>query len=571
MSQKGGGCQMSRTIDIYESSDEYLLQLELLFDAANEGFFRMTPDGTTHFYNKKFYSVFDLNLDNNTLDDWMRIMHPDDQVTFLTKVNSQIANKDDMIMTQYRVFDKNGEIVWIEALGKYIPDGQSGEGTLLGYHADITARKLEEERIRHLAFNDDLTGLYNRNHVHGFLKEMLTAGGTGHLIYIDIHRFKNINMTFGYEYGDEFLKMVAERLKQLVPPHACLARNYVDEFIIVLPPHTGLNLDSLVQSIGMDLSSPFYLHETPMLMDYHICIYPLSPVDTEPEQVMHKAHVMVSHMKSNQITGVMTYNKDIEAIHLRQLAIERQLPWALTNKEMTLHYQPIVDTKNRRIKGFEALIRWTNPEIGSVRPDEFIPLAEKSTLINAIGDYVLNEACGFLKKLDSLGYDVGISVNLSIIQLHQPDYVGKTMETIMNHGVKPSQVMLEVTESVALDKSEYHEKLLTLHGHGLKLAIDDFGTGFSSLNAIISLPVSYLKIDRSLITKLMESTETITLVEMLSSYSHKVNYQIVAEGVETEILRDRLSSLDVDLCQGYLFSRPVDEQAAMVLLEQFKA
>lgn len=550
------------------STTNDIQKLELVFDAANEGFFYMTSDGATRFFNKGFYSKFDLNLENSSLENWAQIVHPDDRDAFNDGVVSHLKNQTDSVLAQYRTINKQGKIVWIESLGRYIYNEQDRTAAIVGYHADITERKLEEERIKKLAFHDPLTGLFNRNYAHAFLESLMADGDSGYLIYIDIHHFKNINMTFGYETGDAFLCMIAERLKSVLPSYACIARHYVDEFIVIVPTSESNEIESLIQLIHDDISSSFFIQNTPIMIKSHICIYPIIPAHytvhpVTPDQILHKTHVVVSHMKSNQQVGIQHYNHEIETRYTRQLEIEHHLPWALANKEMYVQFQPVVDNKTGKLKGFETLLRWKNPVLGIVGPDEFIPVAEKNTFINAIGDFVLKSACEFIKQLTAIGGKQSVSVNLSLVQLYQPDYVERTLNIIKDAQVATDRLVLEVTESVTLDKSEYLEKLHFLHKQGIQLAIDDFGTGYSSLNAIIALPVSYLKIDRSLISDLLTSAATTTLIEMVTAYSKRVNYSIIAEGVETEALRAKLIELNVPLSQGYLFSRPLDSIDAL--------
>jgi len=540
-------------------------KLELVFEAANEGFFYMMKNGKTRFYNRSFYESFDIDIANNSLENWKSIVHPDDRAYLQNQIDNQIEKGIDSVVIEYRVINKSGEIKWIEALGKFITD-EDQECALIGYHADITVKKAEEEQIERLAFFDPLTKLYNRNYVHKMLDNLLKFNQTGYLIYIDLNNFKSVNTTFGYDAGDAFLIKIAEQLMMALPGNACVARNYVDEYMAILPALSPSDLNVVVDALFEKISAPFTVQDKSILPQYHICIYPIRETDTSPNQILHRAHIMVSFMKSRQQLGIQFYNQDIEYQYLRQLEIEQQLPWSLDKNEIFVVFQPIVETRTGVITSFEALLRWNNSELGFVGPDEFIPVAERNGYINRLGEFVLKEACSFLKERKMEEKSLSVSINLSIIQLYQADYLERTMEIVRESGITCDRLIFEVTESVILQDEILLNKLRSLHENGIKLAIDDFGTGFSSMNSIVNLPIDFLKIDKSLIFELLTNNRTVAIIDMLVTFSHKQRYSIVAEGVETEALRDKLTALQVDRSQGYLFSKPLPRGEALMLL-----
>lgn len=542
-------------------------KLELVFEAANEGFFYMTEDGKTRFFNRQFYESFDVDISNNTLDNWKSMVHPDDCAMLQKNIDDHFSSGIDTKVTRYRVINKQGEIIWIEALGKFIRSERGDMSALVGYHADITVQKAEEEKIKKLAFFDPLTKLSNRNHVDKVLKDMLMENQKGYLVYIDIQNFKNINSSFNYEAGDALLSIIADRLRDFMPQADCLARHYVDEFIVILPDLEQSQLDAILETLQNRLSVSIQISEKSVSPKFYICVYPIGDQDETPNQILNKSHIVVSYMKSKQMLGVQYYDQQIEKYYSRLLQIEHHLPLALQKKEMYVHFQPIVNTQNGKVRGFETLLRWHNAELGFIGPDEFIPIAERTEHINALGDFVLSEACQFSKRLEQFETAYSVSVNLSIVQLFQADYVEKTMYLIQKSGADCNLLIFEVTESVILEDQLIIEKLKNLRTFGIRLAIDDFGTGFSSMNSIVTLPIDIIKIDKSLIFRLLTNHQTELMIEMLVVFSHKLNYRVVAEGVETEELRNKLSEMNVDLSQGYLFSRPISSEDAILFLQ----
>lgn len=532
-------------------------KLELVFEVANEGFFYMESNGTTKYFNHAFYEAFDINIQNYQFNDWLNLVHPEDRHLMLAKVDHHFKKMQGTIISQYRVLNKLGEYVWIEAIGKSVVESSTNELVLIGYHSDITQRKVSEEQMSQLAFYDPLTGVYNRNKIGLILEEMMQRKQKGHLVYIDINNFKAINAVMGYETGDVFLNMIAKQLKTLIPATGYLARNYGDEFIAVLPSGIDTDIAWFVERLQSDVNMPAWCNERQPFRSARICAYQLNEKDTSAEQVIHKAHLVVSYMKENRLIGLQYYNQAIEDEYFRRLTIEKHIQEAIKRKELYVVLQPILDIKTGVFTSFEALLRWNNEALGMIGPDEFISVAESNGIINDLGQFVLSEVCVFLKWLESHGFNHSVTINVSPVQLKQDLFVERTLNCLEAHNVSHSKLIIEVTESTTLEGgSEVIDKLKYLHDQGIRLAIDDFGTGYSSLNSIVSLPIDFIKIDKTLILKLLENTRTVNLIEMLVVYSHKANYHVVAEGIETEELHHKVKSLGIDYGQGYLFGKP---------------
>ncbi len=534
-------------------------KLKIIFEASNEGLFFMDNDNNVHFYNTNFYENFDVNLKNSTLSEWSNLIYPEDRNILEKNVEVQTVNKLDVVKTRYRVKNKQNEYIWIEAIGKIIINKENKIEYMVGSHTDITERKKNEDRVLYLAYHDELTGLYNRNKIREVLADELSSSiKEGWFIYIDIKNFSLINEIMNYHTGDEVLKVIANRLLNIVPINSCIARNYSDEFIIVISKNYIEKKEELVQLVLDTIKFPICINGRYIQLDARIGVLSYPRDGSDPENILLNAQKMISMMKDKNILGVSYYDGEIQKLHLRKLNIERCLLNALDNNEIYLNFQPIVHMKTGKINGFEALIRWESSELGQVYPDEFISIAEKNLIINELGDYVLEQACIFGKKLKQKGISTKMSINVSPIQLQRNDYARQVLDIITKTGFDKELIYLEITESTALDLNEVViSNLKELHNKGLKISIDDFGTGYSSINSIISLPISQLKVDRSLIKKANNSNEVMKLIELLVSYSHVLNYQIVAEGIETNNMMNKILETDVDYGQGYHFSKPL--------------
>lgn len=528
----------------------------LIFEASNEGFFYMDKNNNVKFYNTSFYENFDVELENSTLTEWSELIYPEDRKELNENMLLQMLNRIDILKSQYRVKNKKDEYVWIEAIGKIVLDKNNEIDYMIGSHTDITERKRYEERIQYLAYHDETTGLYNRNKIKEVLTQELKYSLQGYFIYLDINYFRMINDSMNFHTGDEVLKIIGDRLRSTLPSESYIARNYSDEFMIVVNKRYVENKDELAQKILKIIKQPININGRIINLDVRIGVLNYPGDGSNIENIFLNAQTMVSIMKDSNILGISYYNGDLQKAHLRKLGIEGSLANAIYNKEIYLNFQPIMDLKNNKIYGFEALMRWRHPSLDQINPDEFIPIAEKNQIINDLGDYVLEEACLFGAKLRKLNIDAVISVNVSPIQLKREDYVSQALAIIDKTGFDKNLLSLEITESTALDASIL-TNITKLHNEGIKLSIDDFGSGYSSLNSIVSIPISHLKVDRSLICKASDSIEAMKMLELLVSYSHVMNYKIVAEGIENDTMLNKVLEADVDYGQGYYFSKPL--------------
>jgi len=445
--------------------------------------------------------------------------------------------------------------------------------------AEMRQREKAEKRIRHMAYYDDLTGLPNRSRLRELLANTLERAQQGEQLvgvcFVDMDNFKQINDTLGHTSGDGLLKSIAHRMTAQIrssdamdrlteaPLDVTVSRFGGDEFVILL---TGLSAPEqageIASRIMHDLSRPFRLAglEIHISVSIGIALYPLDGTDVDV--LLKHADIAMYHAKGQGRNNFQFFTDSLNAATLDRLKLENDLRKAVERNEFIAHFQPKVDIQTRRVVGMEALVRWNHPERGIVYPMEFIPIAEESGLILQLGEWIFEAACRQLRLLASLGYEsLSVSVNLSNRQFEQCDLAERITSIIQENGVNPQQVELEITESTLMRNPEGAiDTLATLKQAGIKVSVDDFGTGYSSLTYLRRLPLDALKVDRSFVSNIVQSTEDATITSTIVAMAHTLRLKVVAEGVETEEQLRYLAALGCDEVQGFLFARPLSSE-----------
>jgi diguanylate cyclase (GGDEF)-like protein len=420
-----------------------------------------------------------------------------------------------------------------------------------------------ERHVRHLAYNDSLTGLPNRTLFNDHLGLCIERAGAAAksiaLLYLDLDRFKFVNDTLGHEMGDKLLKMVSERIRGCVRSSDCVARLGGDEFAIVIDDLPNVTVaSSTAQKICHAVAAPFEIegHDLGVSASIGIAVFPLNGMDSSA--LMRRADAAMYRAKKKN-SGFQFFEENMEAAASEHLRFEGALRRALERNEITVFFQPIANAADGRVVGMEALARWRHPSRGLVSPLEFIPLAEETGLIIPIGEAVLRAACQQLKTWHDQGAkDFYITVNLSGLQLQQVNFVDTLRAALHDTAIDPQRLTLEITESMLMVHAEETLLLLkAIKATGVGLAIDDFGTGYSSLAYLRRFPVDVLKIDRAFIRDMIDNVDDASIVAGIVSLAHNLRLRVVAEGVETQAQRSFLSSLHCDSIQGYLLSEPL--------------
>lgn len=446
----------------------------------------------------------------------------------------------------------------------------SASGEFLGYQGvvtDITERKLAELNIERLAMFDALTGLPNRRsltqHIAHALHVCRDNNHSGALIFVDVDRFKDVNDTLGHEAGDELLRLVAAALSSAVRSDDVVSRIGGDEFVVVigkLPADLGQaknNVQRVIQKIrgSMQALDMLRFRKVQISLSMGVCQFPTH--NESPDDLLRDADTALYQSKAEGRNKVTYFEREMRELIQRRVSLEHDLAQALERGQMQVWVQPQFDT-DASASGAELLLRWTHPRNGAVPPSEFIPLAERSDLIDQLGDWVLARAIETLAGTEHCVARLpGLSVNVSPRQFGQTDFVERVLSRVRASGISPDRLTLEVTEGLLIDDLDRTlEQLHQLAAAGIRISIDDFGTGYSSLRYLKSLPIHELKIDRCFVSEVPESLKDAAIVRSILSLARNLRLRVVAEGVEESRQAEFLRAHGCHSLQGYLFARP---------------
>ena len=519
-------------------------------------------------------------------DSFLDAIYPEDRPLVEDALYAALHRKQPFNV-DFRVVRPDGGIRIVHEQAEVHFDGNGKPASMHGTTQDITERKRAEEQIRQLGRYDSLTGLPNRQ----VFKEQLghavaRADRTGQalvMLSLDLDRFKRINDTLGHEAGDLLLKEVASRLNKslrqtdYVARHDSnaaahhVARQGGDEFTVLLSELSEAQEATKVARRILDaLSQPFNLGGSEIMMSASIGIAVYRLDGNDADSLLKNADAAMYYAKEQGKNNYQYYNDKMNTSALQKMTLESNLHRALERDEFSLYYQPKVELRNGSIIGAEALIRWRHPELGLVSPVEFIPMAEESGLIIAIGEWVLNKACARLRAWQKEGLTpVPVAVNLSAKQFHQQNITAMITRALQDHGVDPRLLELEITESTAMRNAEETcATLLSLKALGVRIAIDDFGTGYSSLSYLKRFPIDSLKIDRSFVTDLPGNQDDATIAQAIITMAHALRLKVIAEGVESEAQLEFLTANGCDEIQGYYFSRPLPAELCTQMLRE---
>lgn len=442
---------------------------------------------------------------------------------------------------------------------------------------NITERRKAEKRIRYLARIDALTKVPNRMQFQHLLQRAIARakrkGRSIALFYIDIDNFKEINDTFGHLAGDATLETVTERLKSSLPEETVIGRLAGDEFAVIVDKvdvssDQQQGLDKIARRLLDGLAEPFSVqgHEVFMTASMGVAYYPTDAPNVI--DLIRNADAALYHAKKSGGNVHAYYTPEMNEAAVERLMTKSKLKRAFERDELLVHYQPKYDLQTGKIFGAEALVRWELPERGIILPSDFIPLAEETNLIIEIGEWVLDRVCEDFRYWQRSNASPGrVSVNLSLKQLRQPNFIKRISAILRGYEVSPTSLELEITETTLMENPERTIKILDqLYGLGLHLAIDDFGTGYSSLSALQQFPISTLKIDKSFVRDVAVNADDATIVGTIIHMGQSLNLDVVAEGVESEEQLAFLQSYDCTYVQGLLFGDPMSADSYLELL-----
>ncbi len=512
-------------------------------------------------------------------DLWVTHLHPEDREETLAAYLQGRAVGQPFTL-EYRLVARDGRVLWFSDSAVVVHDPTGEPLYVQGVMLDITQRKEAEEQIAFLAYHDKLTGLPNRV-LFDELLELSLARARRHglgvsVISVDIDNFKLVNDSLGHEAGDELIVLLSERLREATRETDLVARPGGDEFLMLLAdveltstlpggnPATTV-AESVASRIQASLRQPFEVAGTELYVtaSLGISLFPSHGDDAET-LLKHADNAMFRSKQAGPGGSFLHAAGDVDA--MGKLSLSTRLRKAVENQSWMLHYQPLIDLATGGMIGVEALIRWPEPGGGLIQPGEFIPLAEEMGLIEAIGDWVVEELSRQDARWRADGLTLEISFNLSPRQLWQPDVVDKILSRLLSAGMDPARLTVEITESTAMTDPDRTQTILEdMHRGGLHLAIDDFGTGYSSLARLKHMPFDVLKVDRSFIRDVDSDRDAASMVSAMIALAQNLGMTALAEGIETEAEWKWLADRGCARGQGYYFSRPVPAAEILAL------
>ncbi|MBV2125413.1 MAG: EAL domain-containing protein [Candidatus Thiodiazotropha sp. (ex Ctena orbiculata)] len=551
-------------------------RFELAMRGANDGVYDWNLQSNEIYYSprwKRMLGYEDHELPNE-FSTWESLIDDKDRERSWEMLTDYINGRRDNFHIEFKMQHKDGH--WVDILSRafLVRDAQGNAIRTVGTHVDISEKKRQEAHILRQAHYDGLTGLPNRflamDRLAQLLKEASRDVSKVAILFLDLDGFKRVNDTLGHETGDRLLVQAAERLQSVVREGDSVCRLGGDEFVVLLRNLGELtDARTVASSLISQFRHPFSLDERELVVttSIGIAVYPSDGIT--PTELLRNADTAMYHSKEQ---GRNTFNFFTTEMNLnvsRMLEVEEQLHGAQERHEFSVVYQPVVELQSNRVVAAEALLRWNNPVLGTVSPDEFIPIAEQTGVILGIGRYVLQQPVeNALRWREMLDHEFKIAINLSPRQFRDTTLVDYIKDLLECNGLKENALVLEVTEGVLMSGQQDIEHALSrLHNAGIRLAMDDFGTGYSSLNYLRKYPFDVLKVDRSFVNDLTVDPADCELVNASILMAHGLGLEVVAEGVETENQLSQLRDMQCEYAQGYLFSRPINVDAFTDLLQ----
>ncbi|HVF65312.1 MAG TPA: PAS domain-containing protein, partial [Casimicrobiaceae bacterium] len=491
------------------------------------------------------------------------LLHEADREAAATLIDGLVSGNEPRATGLARNYRKGGETIWCEWYHSALLDDNGEIVSILSFVQDVSSRVQAEERLQYLATRDALTGLPNRLLLHERLTQAIAqAKRTGRrvgVLFIDLDRFKNVNDTLGHRVGDQLLISVSHALTKALRETDLLARLGGDEFMVIVEEFDDpAVLGRVAQKLCDAVAHPYKVdeHDIYVTSSIGIAVYPDDSDD--PDALLKHADVAMYRSKELGRNTYQFLDADLAEHRVKQHSLETSLRAALKANQLQLHYQPLVNVDDRVIIGAEALLRWHDSEHGDVAPRVFIPLAEESGLIHALGEWVLATAAAQCRAWRDQGLELCIAINLSARQFYRDDLAHRIVDIVKRAGCEPSWLELEVTETSLLHDLDAIRKVLhELRAHGFAVAIDDFGTGYSSLTHLKHFPIDTLKIDISFIADLETDPGDAAITEAIIALAKGLNLKVVAEGVGTQAQLDFLAKRGCHAFQGYWVSAPL--------------
>ncbi len=561
-------CRKQMEDELKRSEEKYRIIAENTSDIISI----INLDGEFLYLSPSHKRVWEHTVPDEEIHNLFEWIVEDDRDIFAYAIQHAFSTRKEY-MVECRINTQRNDVIWTESKINPIADEEGNVTKLLLVTRDVTDRKQSEETIHHLAYHDALTDLPNRRmYVQQLSKEMMQAKrfqSNLAVLFLDMDRFKDVNDSFGHDVGDMLLIEASKRLQACLKPGDVVARLGGDEFTIMQNHlQDRSEASALAEQIMNQLQRPFELegHVFNVSCSIGIALYPQD--GDNPEDLLKRADTALYTVKSRGKNGYDFFDPTMEAKSLERILMENEMRKAIEQEQFQIYYQPKIDIMTSAMTGMEALVRWVHPELGIIPPNRFIPIAEETGMILALGEWILKQACKQNKFWHDQGYTLKVSVNLSARQIYQKDLVEMIKDILRETNLSPDWLELEITESIFVKMEEATAVLQQIRDIGIQISIDDFGTGYSSFSYIKSLPVDTIKIDASFIRDIHHNQESQAIVKAIVTIAQSLNMNVIAEGIE---LHDQVAALKENGCdhgQGYLFSKPLPTDAFDQFLRQ---
>lgn len=507
-------------------------------------------------------------LEDHTL--WMRMIHPDDKEKVENFFRTMKPSQSEII--EFRIIKQDGEIKWLSSIITH----HASLNFFIGVTRDITHNKKAQEKMEFMAFHDMLTKLPNRSYLKQEINKLLTKSTiitqNFAVLFLDLDNFKYINDSMGHDIGDEILIHVANKLTQIVSQDGICTRFGGDEFVIVMTMQNKKDIGIKAQKIITALNEPIVINEHEFFITSSIGIS-LYPEDAKNATELVKS--ADTAMYEAKLLGKNRYSffNDSMNTHIQEfLHMETIIKEALANNYFKLYFQPLISSSSSTLYGFEALLRLIHPEHGFIYPDKFIPVAESTGDILKISSFVMQSACQFCSQINALSdQEIFVSINISARQFRENFFARDFLKYAADYGADPHLLKVEMTESVIMENIDLAIKeLKILRKAGVKIALDDFGTGYSSFEYLAQLPINTIKIDKSFIIPVLENKTSEHIVTAIASLANALDLNVIAEGVETDKHVEYLAKNNIDLLQGFYYSKAISAEEILQNIGEYK-
>jgi len=558
-------------------------RLKTAIDGSRDGLWEWNIEKSEVYYSSRLKEMMGYGEDelDNSLKTWANMMYKDDKRKAFQDVKQAITNHT-QLYSKHRLNHKDGSFLWVLNKGRASYDNDGKPLLISGFLTDITKEVLAQEEIKrqkgilhHQAHHDALTGLPNRVLFEDRLEQAIKKAKRSFkkiaVLFIDLDNFKKINDSMGHDIGDEVLVQVATRLQNCIRKSDTLARLGGDEFIIIIDEIKDEDLAiHLAQKLIQSMTKPLCINKQDIYITNSVGVSIFPEDGSNATTLLKNADAAMYKAKDDGKNTYQFYKEEMTEKAFERLLMENSLRQALENEEFVVHYQPQVETKTEKIVGMEALVRWNHPSMGLVPPSKFIPPAEETGLIVKLDRWVMKTAMQQITKWNlENSYQYFVSLNLSVKQIEEEDFINFLQESLKEIKCSPSFIELEITESQIIKDTEKCIQILkNVKKLGIRISIDDFGTGYSSLSYLKKFPISKIKIDQSFVRDIPNDEDDVALVKAIISIAENLNLSTIAEGVETNEQREFMLKHGCDKIQGYFYSKPVCAKEMKELLEK---